>query len=393
MKKLLLSIVLASAALTMSAQNENAESTTTNKYSVETNSFWNNWFVQGGVQFSSFYSDEGFHHDFSQNPFKKFRSNPQLSVAIGKWFTPGLGLRTKISGIWGKRVTDEDNKGNGFKFWNIQEQAMFNLSNMIYGYNPERLYSLIPFAGAGIARNCNDNKYGIGISVGILNQFRLNNRIALNLELGYNFHEGRFDGIDDHIGRRLLKNFDNIYYAEVGVTVNLGKYDWKKATDMGAVTALYQSQIDDLNAKLREAKAEKDTIIIREAEKPAKTEYKTIKDVLTFPVSVFFELNKYELPSDKYLINVQAIADYSKANDAIIVVTGLADSATGTSEINQTLSEKRAKTVADKLVEMGVKRENIQIVANGGVSTLSPDSHNRRVIIQIADKRLLDSNK
>jgi hypothetical protein len=42
--------------------------------------------------------------NLATSPFKDFRSNAGAAVAIGKWFTPGLGLRTKVQGIWGKRV-------------------------------------------------------------------------------------------------------------------------------------------------------------------------------------------------------------------------------------------------------------------------------------------------
>ena len=76
--------------------------------------------------------------------------------------------------------------GNSFKYWNAQGQALFNISNMIWGYNPNRLWDAIPFAGAGIARNCSTNLYSMGLSVGLLNEFKINKKFAINLELGYN---------------------------------------------------------------------------------------------------------------------------------------------------------------------------------------------------------------
>ena len=88
MKKFLIMLAIAGVSLTSMAQETE---TTTEKYSVATNSFWSNWFVQGGVQWTAFYSSLEHGFDTSNNPFKSFRSNPQASVAIGKWFTPGLG--------------------------------------------------------------------------------------------------------------------------------------------------------------------------------------------------------------------------------------------------------------------------------------------------------------
>ena len=143
MKKLLIALAFVGLSTASFAQEE-----PTLKNSVATNSFWSNWFIQGGVQWTSFYASEEHGEGLTKSPFKSFRSNPQAAVAIGKWFTPGMGLRVKASGLWGKEL------GNSFKYWNAQGQALFNISNMIWGYNPNRLWDAIPFAGAGIARNC-----------------------------------------------------------------------------------------------------------------------------------------------------------------------------------------------------------------------------------------------
>ena len=68
-----------------------------------------------------------------------------------------------------------------------------------------------------------------------------------------------------------------------------------------------------------------------------------------------------------------------------MVVTGFADSATGKPAYNQALSEKRAATVADELVKMGVSRDNITTKGNGGVDELSPVSFNRRATVTVAE--------
>ena len=95
MRKLFIALAFAGFALGTQAQ----EATPVQKYSVATNSFWSNWFIQGGVDWSAWYSNEEHGLGLSHSPFKKFRSNPGASVAIGKWFTPGIGLRTKLQGI------------------------------------------------------------------------------------------------------------------------------------------------------------------------------------------------------------------------------------------------------------------------------------------------------
>ena len=95
-EKVLIVLALAGVSLTGSAQEE----VLTEKYSVATNSFWNNWFVQLGADWNAWYSNQEHGRDAAISPLKDFRSKPGAAFAIGKWFTPGIGLRTKIQGIW-----------------------------------------------------------------------------------------------------------------------------------------------------------------------------------------------------------------------------------------------------------------------------------------------------
>ncbi|MDY4779415.1 MAG: OmpA family protein [Prevotella pectinovora] len=379
MKKFLIMLAIAGVSLTSMAQETE---TTTEKYSVATNSFWSNWFVQGGVQWTAFYSSLEHGFDTSNNPLKSFRSNPQASVAIGKWFTPGLGLRTKVSGIWGKA------NGDSFKYWNAQEQVLFNLSNMFCGYNPKRVYNCIPFAGAGFARNMSSDMYAMGMSIGLLNEFNINKRVAINLELGWNRLENDFysEGHANN-GPRGWDSHDNYLYAELGLTLNIGKTGWAKVPDVDAIKALSQSQIDALNAQLADSKSENDRLKAMLNEKPKEVAMpESIKQFITTPVSVFFNIGKTDVANPKDLVNVEALAKYAKTNNSKIMVTGFADSATGTPQINQKLSVKRAEIVKGELIKMGVPADNISTQAHGGVETLSPISFNRRATVQITEQ-------
>nr|WP_302962096.1 OmpA family protein [uncultured Prevotella sp.] len=379
MKKFLIMLAIAGVSMTSMAQETE---TTTEKYSVATNSFWSNWFVQGGVQWTAFYSSLEHGFDTSNNPLKSFRSNPQASVAIGKWFTPGLGLRTKVSGIWGKA------NGDSFKYWNAQEQVLFNLSNMFCGYNPKRVYNCIPFAGAGFARNMSSDMYAMGMSIGLLNEFNINKRVAINLELGWNRLENDFysEGHANN-GPRGWDSHDNYLYAELGLTLNIGKTGWAKVPDVDAIKALSQSQIDALNAQLADSKSENERLKAMLNEKPKEVAMpESIKQFITTPVSVFFNIGKTDVANPKDLVNVEALAKYAKTNNSKIMVTGFADSATGTPQINQKLSVKRAEIVKGELIKMGVPADNISTQAHGGVETLSPISFNRRATVQITEQ-------
>ena len=226
------------SSMTLFAQTDSISSldlsnNSTRKYQVFTNGFWNNWFLSANITGKSFYSDEenDITPKISGNPFKSFRTNIGISLSVGKWFTPGIGLRTKVSGFWGKNVLSDDAGSNAIKYWNIQEQILFNLNNLIKGYNEKRLWNISPYAGVGLLRNCSDNEFAHGASVGVINTWKLNRRLDLNVDLGFYISDDDIDGAartntDEYAIS--LSSADRAYYAEIGITYNLGRKTWKK---------------------------------------------------------------------------------------------------------------------------------------------------------------------
>ena len=390
MKKFLMVLAFASVSVASMAQDA------TLKHSVATNSFWSNWFVQANVVGTAFWGNQEVQNNFEKSPLKGFRNNLGFSVAIGKWFTPGIGLRTKFNGIWGRTVISQDKKTNANKYWTLNEQVLFNLSNMIVGYNPNRLWDLIPYASVGLNRDMSHNVYSPVWGIGILNEFKISRKVAINLDVNYNLFLSKSDGYsgllrgakpyNSRTFKGLIANHDRNLNVEVGVTYNLGKAGWDAVPDVDAIKAMYAAQIDALNASLADANAEnarlKDQIKNHKCPEVG-GQTVTVKEIVSAPVSVFFNLGKSKIASQKDLQNLQAVADAAKANNAKIAVTGYADSKTGSANINQSLSQKRAEAVADALVNMGVDRANIETSAAGGVDTLSPISFNRRATVEL----------
>ena len=387
MKKLFLMLAVASLSLNAMAQEDPTE-----KYSVSTNSFWSNWFIQGNVTWNAFYF--GGADKFGNNPFYKLPLGTEVgkdvdhhptalgfSVAIGKWFTPGLGLRTKFNGIWlGKAFNSKSQT-----YLAANEQVLFNLHNLLGGYDEDRIWNFIPYAGAGVARNFDAKANSFVLSAGILNTFKVSKKLFLNLDLGYYSYDKAIVGAANAGGIRPAARFNQLS-LEVGVTYNLGKGTWNKTPDVDAIKALSQGQIDALNAQLSDSQAENARLKNMLANQPkpaAPVETKTVTKVVAAPVSVFFNIGQAKVASKKDLQNVSDLAKVAKDNNSKIVVTGYADSKTGSASYNQKLSEKRANTVADELVKMGVDRNNIEIVAAGGVNTLSPITYNRRATVEI----------
>ena len=386
-------MVLAFAGVSAASMAQNADPT--EKFSVSTNSFWSNWFVQANVAGTAFWGNQEVGNNFSKSPLKGFRNNLGFSVAVGKWFTPGLGLRTKFNGAWGRTVVSENKKTNANKYWTLSEQVMFNLSNMLLGYNESRVWDFIPYASVGVNRNMSANCYAPVAGIGILNEFKINNKWAVNLDVNYMLGTSDYDGFEGSLPgakpydarsfKGLVANHDRTLNVEVGLTYNLGKATFNKTPDVEAIKALSQGQIDALNAQLADAQSENNRLkdMLAEQKQQSVAPVSAVTKVVSAPVSVFFNIGKVKVASKKDLQNVQAVADAAKANNAKIVVTGYADSKTGSAAFNKNLSEKRAQTVADALVNMGVSRDNIEVVGAGGVNTLSPVSYNRRATVEI----------
>lgn len=384
MKKILLVIMVCYLSTAAMAQGE----VTGAKHSVATNSFWANWFVQANVAGSSFWSSQEQQSVNMGKLFKDYRTNLGFSLAVGKWFTPGLGLRTKFNGMWGRTIVSEDKSLNASKYWTLNEQVLFNLSDMLMGYNEQRTWNFIPYFGGGVGRNMSYNTYAMGFSVGLLNTLRLSPKVAFNIDINYGSHDPAFDGFSAGGDSKLsFKGRDRAITAEVGFTYRLGNSSWKSSVDLDAAQALAQSEIDALNAQLADLLAENDRLNeeLENAQQPAPApqEAVTITQLAAAPVSVFFDLNKAVIASRRDLQNVADLVAVAQQQGAKLVVTGYADSVTGSAERNRQLSEQRAEAVANEIVKMGFPREQIETVAAGGVDTLSPTAYNRRAMVEI----------
>ena len=268
-KKLLMMLVLAGTVATASAQMEVTEE----KHSVATNSFWANWFVQANIAETSFWGSQENSAIKLSSLLKGYRTNFGLSLAVGKWFTPGIGLRTKLNGFWGRSVISDDKDVNADKYWTLHEQVLFNLSNMLMGYSEERVWNVIPYIGGGLGRNMSYNRYAMGLSAGLLNTFRISPKLAFNVDINIHAMESDFDGCPTYYNPgHTVKNKDRNLNIELGLTYRLGNSTWKGSADSEAMQALTQSEIDALNAQLADVMAENERLNAKLAEKEAKEE-------------------------------------------------------------------------------------------------------------------------
>ena len=194
---------------------------------IVTNKFLDNWEVSFGVEHLSFYSPAEGYLNLPKSPFSSVRSNFGATAAIGKWFSPEIGLRTKANGYWGKRIVGANNLANSIRFFYIQEQVLLNATNIFTGYNPQRIWNGIPFIGIGFMRDCTNNDNSFGIALGLTNRFRISDQMKIHFDLSYAFAGSKKEDPASLYGRYRYLGM------ELGLTFNLGKNKWNKKKDNG----------------------------------------------------------------------------------------------------------------------------------------------------------------
>ena len=375
-------LVVASMSLGAVAQDEDVEIAPAERHRVQTNGFWQNWFLGANVTWSAFYGvgQRSLVAPFHKFPGGSYYTGLGASLSLGKWLTPVFGLRTKIN-AWqiGKK---EQNLG-GDKYWTATEQLLVNVNSLFGGYDEQRFWNVIPYAGAGVHRDMTQDHSSTVVTLGLLNMLRLSPRFSANIELAWNSAEGSNTGI-------AMKRRNQHFAVEVGVTWNIGKSNWHRATNQDAVNALTEGELDALNAQLADCQAENERLQhMAEAQPQLATNavtvapvVKTEEKIVSAPVSIFFAVGKADVIASRDMLSVNSLAELAISKNARVLVTGYADKS-GSPEKNLKLSEKRANAVADELVRLGVSRECIEVVAAGGVDTLKPAEYNRRATVEL----------
>ena len=384
MKKLFLMFAVASLSLTAVAQDdEDMEIAPAEKHRVATNGFWQNWFLGANVTWSAFYGvgERSLVAPFHKFPGGSYYTGLGASLSLGKWLTPVFGLRTKVN-AW--QIGKEENGFGGDKYWTATEQLMVNVNSLFGGYDEHRFWNLIPYAGAGVHRNMTQDHASTVITFGLLNMLRLSPRFSANIELAWNSTEGSNTGT-------AMKKRNQHFAVEVGFIWNIGKNNWKHATDQEAVSALTEGELDALNAQLADALAENERLQQElEQQQPRPTAsvttvapaVRTVENIVSAPVSIFFEVGKANVIASRDMLSVKALAQLAIDKNASVLVTGYADKS-GNADANMKLSEHRAQAVADELVRLGVNPQRIEVVAAGGVDILTPVEYNRRATVEL----------
>ncbi|WP_294629311.1 OmpA family protein [uncultured Bacteroides sp.] len=369
MKKGLLFILLAAASVCVSAQEKEKAA---KSYRVETNRFGSNWFISGGVGAQMYFGDNDGEAAFGK------RLSPALDIAVGKWFTPGLGLRLAYNGLQAKGASPRANDlyvdgvySNGFykQKWNLANfhgDVLFDLSNMFCGYNEKRVYSFIPYVGAGIAVSLTEpHQKNLGVNAGLINRFRVSSALDINLELRGLLMKNAFGGTRK----------EGLGGVTVGVTYKFKKRDWNAVPTVPMVP---ESQLNDMRDRVNSLKGENEALkrdlVEARNKKPEVVVKKEIVNAVPRYV-VVFNIGKSSIAKKEYM-NIETVAKAIKENSGkVYTVTGYADKGTGSADYNLKLSKKRAEAVRDLMVnEFGVPASQLKVDYKGGVSNMFYDS-------------------
>ena len=319
---------------------------------------------------------------------------------LGKWFTPSVGIRAGWHGIQNTSKSGEFNKAS---FNYLHGDLLWNLSNAIGGYKETRVWNFIPYVDAGLllvkhhGLKANDQELAAG--VGILNNFRLSDRVGLNLDLG--LLAGRAEAFE-------MKGYADRYVgfptATLGLQFNLGRTGFDRlASVMPVIVPLPFTEAQYNALKDKVAALEKENAQLKNKIADLENQlapFKNLVDGQTYlfengrftaveakvvsPATVYFDLGSAKL-SEREKAHLEYFANNVVDGNTALLLTGSADKQTGTSKGNQKLSEQRVETVKNLLVnKFGANASNIETVANGDTKNVfDTPAKNRCVVIEV----------
>lgn len=226
-------IVLLFSFLVIGILNAQSQSKEYSKLSVITNSFWNNWYVQVGL-------DMSLQNPYGHNFAYVFPNGKTFGIdaAVGRWFTSGLGLRGKVNWENGIRLFENDHAAWLAPFYkdganmdrggylSVVGDIQFDIHNMFCGYDETRLWNFQIYPRAGIVYNFGVSKGSPLVGLGIGNTFRLNNRLKIYFDMTYNMVSSGFTGVEKSTG--MGKNSNGYFDIDLGLQINLGKSTFKR---------------------------------------------------------------------------------------------------------------------------------------------------------------------
>lgn len=351
LNRILLSVAVALGFASASAQEEITEYT-----------FQPHWYLQGQI---------GGQETLGEGSFGKLLC-PNAQIAVGYKFNPYIGARIAFNG-WQSKGTSTIFENTYRWKWNYiapTANVVFDMTNILGGFNPERLVDVNVFAGVGanVAWNndeankvnaaymkANDDLRMLGLlwtgtkarfvgQFGADVNFNVSKHVAIGIELQANV-------LPDAYNSKKAGNADWYFNALAGVRYTFGK----KSTKSTRIVPPCEAEV-----------------IERVVEKVVEVPVQVVKEVVkeeaaaAYRTDIFFTISTSTI-SKTEMPKVEEMANYLKAHPkANVVVTGYADKGTGTRAINLRLSDQRANAVAKALInKFGIAESRITVKSMG----------------------------
>ena len=378
MKKTILSCLMLLAGISANAQEQKG----TTEYVFEPH-----WYVQIqplGAQYTL--GEVGFGDLLSYN----------VQATVGRQFSKLWGARLSVNAWQSKAGSKFDISNKEFKWkWNYVAptiDATFNVSNALFGFNPNRVFNLGAFAGLGLNIGFSNDEAatadkGIrdmgtigtystnqgldylwdGTKVrlvgqfGLTGDFKVSDKVSIGLELSANT-------LNDKYNSKKAKNWDWYFNALAGVKIALGN--------------TYSTRfIPAPEPEIRYV----EKIVEKIVEVPAKVEEPAAPVAEPLRRDIFFQIGRTAIRKTEQQ-KVNEVVEYLKANpEAKVNVTGYADAGTGNDRINDRLAAGRADVVVKALKKAGIAASRISYDSKGARVQPFADNDSNRVSIVIAE--------
>ena len=287
---------------------------------------------------------------------------PTASVSFGAFFTPVVGARLHVNGMWNKGVVEwlDPVKSYDYKYVTTDLDLMINLINLFgkKNYSPWNLY-LIGGIGLNYAWDNNDalamktllpmaydNRFSHNARAGLMVDYNICKNVSVNLEVASNFLSDRYNS--------KINNRDDLQLtAQLGVAF---KFGYKKKP-----------------APVEEWATRVDTIWYDDSEFVPRVE----DGKATW--NVFYQIRESDFTADEQLAAIGAfLADHRECK---IDIKSYADVQTGNPKINMGYSQQRNEKAVKALVDAGVNPS--QITASYYGDTVQPFAENDKNRVSI----------
>ena len=333
--------------------------------------------VQGGVQTT--FTD--------YNNAKLF--TPTASVSFGVQFTPVIGARLHVNGIWNKGgvSTDDFDVKYRYKYATTDLDLMVNMVNLLSkdNYHPLDIY-LIGGVGLNYAWGTHnaptlsqkslDSRLSHNFRVGTMFDYKLTRNLSVNVEVDANSLSDRFNCKTSHTDDWQLT-------AQVGVTYRFGISHKVKSDPHSNIFV----DPNTIGTSTETGAANTNVNIDKPAPAPAPAPAPVVAKKESITRNIFFGLRESSISATEQT-KIAEVAKWLKEHPtAKVTVTGYADKNTGNPKVNEQYAKNRADIVTKELTKKyGIGADRITTVSKGDSEQPFTENEKNRVTIVIGQE-------